>query len=325
MSLKVVNLSYSLESRSILKELNFEVPTASIACILGANGSGKSTLLRLLAGLLDPDEGTVWFEEDRIWGPAYRLLPGHPKVALVRQDSRLFPMHTVRQNLLYVLRAYEVDYQNQKIEELSGLLGLVPYLDRVTKYLSGGEQQRVAIAASLASDPDIMLMDEPFSQTDVYLKEELKLYLVQVVKQLGVGILFVTHDPFEALALSEEIMVLHDGQIVEKGNAKQLYYRPRHKVTAILTGEANWFPTSSILSLPLHSIGKEGLARPDQLKWSAVHVPNALNGKIDRVEFAGFYTFLFVSLLEQEMEVKIVCISTDKMPAVGDEGWLTLR
>lgn len=325
MLLEVQELSYSIEEKEVLKNVSFEVQAAKITSVLGANGSGKSTLLRLMAGLLDTGSGKILFQSEKVRGPSCRLVPGQPGVALVRQDNRLFPMHTVRDNLLYVLRAYEEEYQTEKIAELTELLGLAPNLDRVLKFLSGGEQQRVAIAAALASGPELLLMDEPFSQTDMYLKQQLREYLVQVVLQLGVGLLFVTHDPQDALSLSDEIMVLDQGHIIESGQSKSLYYHPQHKATAMLTGYCNWLPVGTFASSQAwHRIGEEYLLRPDQFTILPESTPGTYQAKVVKVEFAGFYQIIHLLLVDLNIEVTVTQITSAIHPKVGEVVWVRL-
>ena len=295
MLLEVKGLGFSLEQKPALQNITFQIPAPQITSILGTNGAGKSTLLQAIAGLLDPKEGEILFQGEKVWGPAYRLVPGHPKIALVKQDNRLLPMHTVRDNLRYVLRAYEENYQKEKIEELAHLVGIGAYLDRVVKYLSGGEQQRTAIAAALASHPGLLLMDEPFSQTDVYVKQELKQYLQEIVRQLEIAIVIVSHHPEEALALSDEIFILDQGQLIESGKGSTLYYHPQQETTARLTGVCNWLPKQDFPELAhLHPLGENWLLRPDQIKL--VEERETLTGYIDKIEFAGFYRIYHLRL-----------------------------
>ena len=322
MLLEVIDLSYSREHKEILNNINFEVEASKITAVLGANGSGKSTLLSLLSGLLDRTSGEIIFQEKKVVGPAYKLVPGHQGIALVRQDARLTPYATVRENLLYVLRMYDENYQVEKIAELSSLLGITSYLERVVKFLSGGEQQRVAIAAALASEPELLLMDEPFSQTDMFLKQELKHYLFQVVQQLGVGLLFVTHSPDDALAMSDTILVLHQGQIVEKGNSEQLYYKPTNKATAYLTGYCNFLPTKKLESVRLQQIGDEYLIRPDQIVFSKTANKNSQLAVVKKIEFCGFYQGYYLYLSALATELFATKSTTTDNPKVGEEIWV---
>ena len=320
MLLEVQNLSHQWEDRKVLQELNFKVKAAKITVILGANGTGKSTLLKLMAGLLDTQSGKILFEGEKVRGPGCMLVPGHPSIALVKQDSRLSPNITVRENLLYVLRAYDEEYQNEKIQGLSKLLNVEPILDRVVNFLSGGEKQRIAIAAALASSPELLLMDEPFSQTDMYLKQELKQYLSQIVEHLGIGLLFVTHDPQDALSLADEIIVLHEGQIVEQGNSHQLYYYPKHRVTATLTGYCSWLPVEKFPELSfLHQVGEDWLIRPDQVRISPMEGKNVFKAKINKIEFLGFYNIVHLQLEQENHSLILTQVSSYPLPKIGEQ------
>jgi ABC-type sugar transport system ATPase subunit len=323
MLLKVKALSYSVDQKSVLKSVNIEAKEGEITAILGANGSGKSTLLRLIAGHLDPDSGEIYFDDKKVLGPSYNLVPGHSGIALVRQDNRLFPLHTVRQNLQKVLQFYNEDYQDEKIEELSALLGMNSNLDRVLKFLSGGEQQRVSIAAALASDPKLILLDEPFSHMDMHLKQELKQYLVRIVDNLGIALLFVTHDPADALSLGNQIMVLSDGEIVEKGNNNEIYYHPKNKITAALTGYCNWLPIDHFSGFKhLHKINNEFLLRPDQIKIHFQETGSLHQAVVTKVEFCGFYNFIHLFLQKENFEIVATQLSQHKFEP-GNIVWVS--
>ena len=320
MLLEVKDLSYSREHKEILNKLTFEISSAKITSVLGANGSGKSTLLSLLAGLLDPSAGQIVFKNKKIIGPSFKLIPGHDGIALVRQDARLTPFATVRENLKHVLRMYDTEGQEAKLNDLAQLLGLNLLLDRVVKYLSGGEQQRVAIAAALASEPELLLMDEPFSQSDVYLKQELKGYLTSIVEHLQISLLFVTHSPEDALSLSDTIMVLHNGEIIENGNPNELYFKPKHQATARLTGHCN-FLSLNPFELPLHQIGNYFLLRPDQLAILKSESENCLKAKVLKVEFNGFYEGFYLKVDGLDQLLYTTAPTSDSNPKVNEMVW----
>jgi len=308
---KAKDISYSQGQVRILDGLNLMLDSGKIYAILGVNGAGKSTLLQLLAGLLDPDEGTIHLASDRILGPAYRLVPGHPAIALVKQDSRLHPLHTVRENLIHALRAYEEEYQVSKMEELALLLDLKGNWDKQVKYLSGGEQQRVAIAVALAKEPSLLLLDEPFSQTDMMVKQELRSHLRKIVSVLGVSILFVSHDAQEALSLAEHLFVLHKGGILEEGSPRSLYFRPQHLETAHLTGICNWLDRNRFsLSTQLHVIGESFLLRPDQVALSSNGKSKGFVAKVTCIEFAGLYQLVTFYLPVIDAEIKSIMLSS---------------
>ena len=323
--LAVQHLSYDIDKKSILKDLSFEIEGEGITAVLGANGSGKSTLLRLLAGFLEPTQGKIFFEGESVLGPNQKLVAGHEEIALVRQDNRLFPLHTVKENLNHILRDEFEEVKTHKIEQLSELLGLKHNLNRVLKFLSGGEQQRVAIAAALASNPKLLLMDEPFSQTDMYLKQELKGYLVEIVNQLKIHILFVSHEPQDALALANNILILSDGKLIESGQPKDLYYRPKTKVGAMLTGVCNWLPINVLKEKNhnLHQIGDEILVRSDQIQIFKKLTSDSWASEVIKLEFCGFFQSVF--LKSEELKTTfLVTQPTNLLFEKGQKVWVKL-
>lgn len=323
MLLKVDNLFFERAGTAVLKDISFEVPSANVTCVLGANGSGKSTLLGLLAGMLEPTTGTIFLNENRVLGPEHTLVKGHRQIALVRQDAKLTPFATVRQNLMHVLRMHDVGYMEEKIAELCAVLGLENYLDRTVKFLSGGEQQRVAIAAALASNPLLLLMDEPFSQTDLFLKQELKHYLFEVVNKLRTSLLFVTHDPEEALSMSDHILILHEGRIIEKGNGRSLYSHPHQKATAQLTGYCHFVSAQYEFFKGAHIVENEYLIRPEQLFFSKEKTENALEAIVQKTEFLGFYLGLHLYIPSIEITLFATISSCLSEIYQGDNGWLS--
>lgn len=323
--LAVQGLSFEIDKKSILKDLSFEIGGEGITAVLGANGSGKSTLLRLLAGFLEPTDGKIFFEGESVLGPNQKLVAGHEEIALVRQDNRLFPLHTVKENLNHILRDEFEDVKTHKIEQLSELLGLKHNLNRILKFLSGGEQQRVAIAAALASNPKLLLMDEPFSQTDMYLKQELKGYLVEIVNQLKIHILFVSHEPQDALALANNILILSEGKLIESGQPKDLYYYPKTKTGAMLTGVCNWLPINLLNGKfdNLHKIGDEVLVRSDQIHLFEKVTSDSWSSEIIKVEFCGFFQNVF--LKSEELKTTLITTQpTHQTYKVGQTIWFKL-
>lgn len=297
MILKIKNLTYATEHKQVLKNLNLKIKPGKITAILGANGSGKSTLLKLIAGLLDPDKGEILYNNNHVQGPLHKLVPGHPEISLVKQDNSLFPLHTVRENLQYILQSKTHKFQEKQIQELSKLLNLNANLDRALKSLSGGEQQRAAIAAALATGAKLLLLDEPFSQTDIYLKSNLKNHLKHIVEQLNTGILYVTHEPYNVLGFADEIIILNKGKIIETGSSQNIYYMPKKESTAILTGYCNWIPVDQLKVVNhLHRINNNYLLRPDQIQWNLNNGKDLLPATIEKIEFHGIYQLLHLNL-----------------------------
>jgi ABC-type Fe3+/spermidine/putrescine transport system ATPase subunit len=195
------------------------------------------------------------------------------------------------------LQSKKTSYITEKVNELGKLLDLNDQLDKIFKYLSGGEQQRVAIAAALASHPNLLLMDEPFNQTDMFLKSKLKVHLQKIVKQLELSIFFVTHDPQDALGFADEILILDKGKILEKGKSWKLYYEPKKESTAILTGYCNWLPIKDFTSYPeLHRINNNYLVRPDQIIIDPVDLQESFVAKVVNIYFHGLYQLFHLKM-----------------------------
>lgn len=220
--------------------VNTVIPGGKLTALLGPSGAGKSTLLHLITGFLKPERGRILAGGRDITG----LPPHKRKVGLVFQDYALFPHLTVRDNIAYGAgRGKDSrDTRNQRISELASLLELIPLLNRKPATLSGGERQRTALGRALASSPDLLLLDEPFSALDPSLRGTLREELLKVQRKTGVTTLLVTHDQNEALSMADHLLLFHNGQIVEEGSPERLYGAPEHPFTARFLGTGNFIP-----------------------------------------------------------------------------------
>lgn len=201
---------------------------AAVTVLFGASGAGKTTVLRCLAGLEQPDEGRIMFGEE-IWSDSSAntfLAPRHRGVGFVPQDYALFPHLTVAHNVAYGLVGLHGAGRKARIDETLQRLGLAGLDRRLPRELSGGQQQRVALARAVASGPRLLLLDEPLSALDAPTRLRLRGELGHFLKQLEVPTVFVTHDRTEALALAEEVVVLHEGNIVQQGPVRDVFSRP---------------------------------------------------------------------------------------------------
>jgi ABC-type Fe3+/spermidine/putrescine transport system ATPase subunit len=192
---------------------------------MGASGAGKTSLLKILSGLLSPQEGTVLFEGERIKGPNERLIPGHDDICLVNQDFSLDDFHTVEENIRLQILHLTLKVRDQFVNELIGLMGLDEVRKQQARSLSGGEQQRLAIARVLAKEPRVILLDEPFSHLDSDLRTRLTAYLVELRKVRKTSFILVSHDGAEVLGLSDTIYFMKNGVLTKKGDPKKVYYR----------------------------------------------------------------------------------------------------
>ena len=212
---------------------------AEVVAVVGENGSGKTTLLKLINGMEDTDRGEILFNGNKITGPSFNLVPGHEQIKMLFQEFNLLPHHTVKENILQNLRYFHQKVQNEKLTELLKLCRLNGFEDKYPRALSGGQQQRVALARALADNPLLLLMDEPFSNLDVMLKDEIRRAVVRAVKKQGNWIIFVTHEMKDALSLADRILVLRDGKIVQFDTPKNIYEKPADEYVAYLFGNVN--------------------------------------------------------------------------------------
>jgi len=217
--------------------VSFEVQDGEILTLLGASGSGKTTSLRIVAGFEHAESGRILVDGKDIQGVAAQ----HRNIGYVFQDYTLFPHLSVAENIAYGLRARHTpsDTRKRRVAELLELVGLDDFGPRAVQTLSGGEQQRVAVARALACDPRALLLDEPFSAIDTERREELRRQLMKLQRSLGIPMIFVTHSRSEALYISDRIVVLQKGMVVDSGTPEQLYERPRCAYSARFIGRAN--------------------------------------------------------------------------------------
>jgi ABC-type Fe3+/spermidine/putrescine transport system ATPase subunit len=221
-------------------DVSFEVPKGSFATLLGPSGCGKTTTLRMIAGFYDPDEGDI-----EIAGRLVNNLPVHRRgTAMVFQDYALFPHMTVRDNVAYGLKVAHVSGvdRTRRVDETLAFVGLGGLGERWPNQLSGGQQQRVAVARALVIEPQVLLLDEPLSNLDAKLREQLRVEMRILQRRLGMTFVYVTHDQEEALSLSDWIAVMNAGKVEQAGAPWDIYYRPRTAFLADFIGAVNLVP-----------------------------------------------------------------------------------
>lgn len=219
-----------------LKPLDLAIPKGSFTSILGPSGSGKTTLLMLLAGIETPTAGRIQFEDKDLT----QISLEKRNVGIVFQHYALFPHLTVKDNILYgVKRKLAGGALTQKLEAMLELTGLTGFENRFPSELSGGQQQRVAVARALATDPDLLLLDEPLSALDAWTRASLGRQLREIQQKTGITTVMVTHDRAEALALSDFIVILNAGTLEQAGTPEVLYDRPQSEFVATFVGGMN--------------------------------------------------------------------------------------
>ena len=247
--LQVDHLSHHYKKGSAidtLQQVSFLVEEEQICAIVGESGSGKTTLLHLIGGKLDPHEGSIWLSGKKVTGPAYNLVPGHLDIRTVFQDFALSPNLSVYQNIAHALRAYRRDYREARTHELIKRFRLRGREEQLPATLSGGEKQRVALARALAEEPRLLLLDEPFSQIDTPLKCRLMHEVIAILRETSGTAVLVTHDAHDALSLSDQILVLFQGTVVQQGTPQQVYEQPINPYVAQLMGKCQTVKVSTL-------------------------------------------------------------------------------
>jgi iron(III) transport system ATP-binding protein len=242
MLLEVENLRHAYGEQEVVRGLSFALRRGAIGCLLGPSGCGKTTVLRCIAGFEAVQEGEIRLSARVVSRPGWSLPPEQRRVGMVFQDYALFPHLRIRDNIAFGLHGEEPAARMARVRELAELVGLMQELDKYPHEISGGQQQRVALARALAPRPELLLLDEPFSNLDVDLRERLSLEVRDIIRASGATAILVTHDQHEAFAMADEIGVLHAGRIQQWDTAYNLYHRPANRFVADFVGQGVFLP-----------------------------------------------------------------------------------
>ena len=242
MSVDVSNLTKRFGATKAVDDVSFSVAEGEFVALLGPSGSGKTTVLRMLAGLERPDEGRISVHGRPVFGGRREVPAEERDIGMVFQDYALWPHMTVAQNIAFGLRLRRFTRHDRdaRVAEALSLVHLDGLDARFPDQLSGGQQQRVAIARAMATRPRLLLLDEPLSNLDAALREEMRVELVRLLKAQGITAIYVTHDRIEALAMADQIVVMRDGRVAQIGAPEELYARPATLFIAGFLGAANF-------------------------------------------------------------------------------------
>ena len=254
----VTDISFSYLDSPIIKTVSFRLTKGKNVALIGESGCGKSTLLKLIYGLHDLDEGHIFWNEIEVLGPKFHLIPGMPFMKYLAQDFDLMPFITVAENVGKFLSNFFPEAKQERIAELLEIVEMTEYANVKAKFLSGGQMQRVAIARVLALEPEVLLLDEPFSHIDNFRKNSLRRKLFGYLKEKEITTLIATHDSTDVLAFADEVVIVKSGEIIESGIPKFIYDNPRDKYVASLFGDVN----------EIEMNGKLKFIYPHQLKVS---------------------------------------------------------
>ena len=290
MYLKIENIRKMFDKTRGIKDINFSIEKGELISFLGPSGCGKTTLLNVIGGFIQPETGKIYLEGEEITD----FPPEIRNISTVFQNYALFPHMNVIENIKYGLKYKKLSKKEQEdlAQDYLKIVGLEGY-EKVSVYgLSGGQQQRVALARALVLHPKLLLLDEPFSNLDAKLKISMREELKQLQKKINISMIFVTHDQEEALSLSDKIVVMNAGEIVQIGTPEEIYYQPANDYVADFIGKANFFVKD----------GKKVLLRPEDISMR-----KSENGEwvIVSKEFMGAYTIFKIKNFQSEIYTSI--------------------
>ena len=237
--LKVKNISFSYQEKPTINTISFELEKGKNMAVIGESGCGKSTLLKLIYGLYDLNKGQIFWNNTEVLGPRHHLIPGVDFMKYLAQDFDLMPFISVAENVGKYLSNFYPEQKKERITELLKIVEMSDYANIKAKNLSGGQMQRAALARVLALEPEVLLLDEPFSHIDNFRKNSLRRKLFGYLKEKQITTIFATHDSSDVLSFADDVLVLKDGKIIEEGNPKNIYNNPKNKYVASLFGDVN--------------------------------------------------------------------------------------
>ncbi|MFY7667309.1 MAG: ATP-binding cassette domain-containing protein [Crocinitomicaceae bacterium] len=291
----------SLEfEKSILKRVSFKLLSGELVGLVGKSGAGKSSFLKILAGFLQSDEGKVFFNDTELPPVSSLLIPGYKKIALVNQDFKLDPYHSVEENIRESILNLPNDKREKQVKKMLRLLELTHIANNRANQISGGEQQRVALARAISVKPDFLLLDEPFGHLDPRLRNKLKDYLLRIREEENTGILLVSHDEHDILGLCDSVCTLKNGVLSKKQLPEELYYNLSNTIQATIFGQVN-----SII----HN-NEKILFRPDEFEIAKSGIPVQY---IRSIFAGGYYENIFLTNNKE----RIILYHSDKLTNVS--------
>jgi iron(III) transport system ATP-binding protein len=339
-SLKIKNVSkifkdFKGNEVKAVDNISFEVKPGEFVTLLGPSGCGKTTTLRMIAGFEKPTDGMILINDSNV----VEIPPWKRDTAMVFQSYGLFPHMNVAENIAYGLKMRKVHREEieKRVNAILKVVGLEGFGDRPPSSLSGGQQQRVALARALVVEPSVLLFDEPLSNLDVLLREQMRVEIKRIQKEVGITAIYVTHDRTEALTLSDKIVLMKGGKIEQIGSPEEIYEKPVSKFAAEFMGKINFFPVEiveilsdktivnlngknyEIPSLPTKKDEKYVLGcRPEGLKLST---KGAVRGVIKTIVYLGNLSEYYIDTQFGEVMVKVLP-PFDKNFAEGKEVYL---
>ena len=323
-AVSIRNVRKSYGAVDVLHDISVDIAEGEFAVLVGPSGCGKSTLLRMIAGLEEITEGEI-----AIAGKVVNdLEPKDRDIAMVFQTYALYPHMTVAENMGFSLKLARVPREEirARVATAAAMLGLEPYLDRLPKALSGGQRQRVAMGRAMVRNPTVFLFDEPLSNLDAKLRDEMRTEIRDIQKRLGITAIFVTHDQMEALTICDKVVVMNHGRLEQVGTPHEIYEHPKTAFVAGFVGRINRLPgrasggLAQVAGITVSAPGFEGdvdvMVRPHRMILSTGPAPadaglHHLSGTVTRATFAG-------DILEYEVEAAGTLLKTEASTRGGE-------
>lgn len=325
--LTIKNLNKFFGEQQVLNDISLTLARGEMLFLLGASGCGKTTLLRSIAGFEQPTNGEIWLKERLIFGENCNLPTQQRHLGYVVQEGVLFPHLNVYRNIAYGLgngKGKTIE-ERARIEQAMKLTGISELAERFPHQLSGGQQQRVALARALAPNPELILLDEPFSALDEHLRQQIRQEMLQALRQSGASAIFVTHDRDEALRYADKIAIIQQGKILQIDTPCSLYWSPNHLETAKFIGESIVLPAHRVDKnlvqcqlgcvpiQPTHSDTTSGqiLLRPEQFslvnisQTSTACTVSTFEAIVQNIEFRGRTTAVQIAINHHEIWIEI--------------------
>ena len=300
MYLSLKNISKKYKDKEILKNISFDIKEGELICILGPSGCGKTTLLNIIGGFVSDFSGDVLLSDENI----NNIPPEKREIATVFQSYGLFTHKNVIDNVSYGLKLLKIDkhMRKKRARDMLEKVGLAGYEKKKIKELSGGEQQRVAIARSMVLNPKLLLLDEPLSNLDVNLRDVMRKEIKRIQKQFGVTMIIVTHDQEDAFKLADRVIVINEGHIEQIGTPEELYKEPKNNFISSFIGENNIIDENLVI-------------RPEEI---SIKLDSSGEGKVVDVTYLGATVEYLVETPDGNI-LKVLTMSTAERFNIGDK------
>ena len=289
--LKVEKLSFGYNNTKVLENISFSLKHGEHLSIIGESGSGKSTLLKLLYGEFDLDQGQIFWNKNEVLGPKHNLIIGYDFIKYVAQEFDLMPFTSVEENVGKFLSNFFPKEKKERVKELLEVVGLTSFSKTKVKSLSGGQKQRVALARAIANQPEIILLDEPFSHIDSFKKQSLRRNLFHYLKEKQITCIVATHDKEDVLGYADKMIALNNHKIVTNDTPEQLYNNPKTSLIASFFGEFNVIENDIYYAHQLKIVAKSNLkvtVKQSYFKGKYYLIEAELNGETLFIEHSYF-------------------------------------